>query len=304
MRGKGGRNDGSSIAMKPSWIRSTLPDPATHLRTRKLLRDHGLNTVCEEALCPNQCECFARRTATFLILGRTCTRACRFCAIPMEAHPPAPDPREPEGIAEVVAELGLTHVVITSVTRDDLADGGAGHFAAAVEALKRHNPSITVEVLIPDLRGEREALETVLWSRPDIVNHNLETVDRLYPTVRPQADYHRSLGLLTAVKTIDPGTVTKSGLMLGLGEESEEVLAAMADLRDASCEILTLGQYLRPSKQHHPVVRYVPPEEFTDLGRLGERMGFRAVFAAPLVRSSFHAAELFAKSSFSTTSLP
>ena len=282
--------------MKPSWIRSTLPDPATHLRTRKLLRDHGLNTVCEEALCPNQCECFGRRTATFLILGRTCTRACTFCAIPSEEHPPAPDPQEPERIAEVAAELGLNHVVITSVTRDDLADGGAGHFAAAVEALKRHNPSITVEVLIPDLRGEREALETVLRSRPDVVNHNLETVDRLYPAVRPQADYRRSLRLLETVKAIDPGTVTKSGLMLGLGEEREEVLAAMADLREASCEMLTLGQYLQPSKQHHPVVRYVTPEEFANLGREGERMGFRAVFAAPLVRSSFHAAELFAGS--------
>jgi len=280
--------------MKPSWIRSTLLDPATHLRTRKLLRDHGVNTVCEGALCPNQGECFSRRTATFLILGRTCTRACAFCAIPSDERPPIPDPQEPGRIAGAAAELGLKHVVITAVTRDDLADGGAGHFAAAVEALKRRNPSITVEVLIPDLQGDRTALRALLRSRPDVVNHNLETVDRLYPGVRPQADYRRSLGLLKTVKEIEPAGITKSGLMLGLGEEREEVLAAMNDLRGVSCEMLTLGQYLQPSKRHHPVARYVTPEEFADLRSAGKRMGFRAVFAAPLVRSSFHAAELFA----------
>jgi lipoic acid synthetase len=280
--------------MKPAWLRCKLPDQALLLKTRGLLRSRGLNSVCDEALCPNLCECFSRGTATFLILGRTCTRACAFCAIPSEERPPAPDPQEPERIAEVAAELGLNHVVITSVTRDDLADGGAGQFAAAVEALRRHNPSIIVEVLIPDLRGDRDALETVLRSRPDIVNHNLETIDRLYLTVRPQADYRRSLHLLMTVKAIDPGTVTKSGLMLGLGEKREEVLAAMADLRKVSCELLTVGQYLQPSKRHHPVVRYITPEEFADLGRAGEQMGFRAVFSAPLVRSSFHAAELFA----------
>lgn len=280
--------------MKPAWLRCRLTDQATLLKTRGLLRSHGLNSVCEEALCPNLSECFGRGTATFLILGRTCTRACTFCAIPPEERPPAPDPGEPERIATAAAELGLKHVVITSVTRDDIADGGAGHFGAVVDAVKRHSPSITVEVLIPDLQGDRAALETVLRSRPDIVNHNMETVYRLYPAVRPQADYSRSVGLLKMVKEIDPGKVTKSGLMLGLGEGREEVLAAMADLRGASCEILTLGQYLQPSKRHHPVVRYVTPGEFADLGREGKRMGFRAVFAAPLVRSSFHAAEVFA----------
>ncbi len=280
--------------MKPVWLRSKLPDPAMQLRTQKLLRDHGLNTVCEEALCPNQCECFSRRTATFLILGRTCTRDCTFCAIPSGARPPAPDSQEPERVARAAAELGLRHVVITSVTRDDLADGGAGHFAAAVKVLKRQDPSITVEVLIPDLQGKREALEAVVRSRPDIVNHNLETVPRLYPAVRPLADYRRSLHLLKTVKEIDPGAITKSGLMLGLGEEREELLATMAGLRGVSCDILTLGQYLQPSERHHPVVRYVTPEEFASLGHAGEKMGFRAVFAAPLVRSSFHAAELFA----------
>jgi lipoic acid synthetase len=280
--------------MKPAWLRCRLTDQAMLRKMRGLLRSHGLNSVCEEALCPNQCECFGQGIATFLILGRTCTRACTFCAIPSEERPPAPDPQEPERIARATAELGLKHVVITSVTRDDIADGGAGHFAAVVEALKRHSPSITVEVLIPDLQGERKALEAVLRSRPDVVNHNLETVPRLYPAVRPQADYRRSVRLLQMVKEIDPEKVTKSGLMLGLGEERKEVLAAMADLRGVSCEILTLGQYLQPSKRHHPVVRYVTPGEFTDLGRESERMGFRAVFSAPLVRSSFHAAEVFA----------
>lgn len=280
--------------MKPPWLRCRATDLAMHGKTRGLLRSHGLSSVCEEALCPNQSDCFGRGIATFLILGRTCTRACTFCAIPSEETPPAPDPREPERIAAVAAELGLNHVVITSVTRDDMTDGGAGHFAAVVEALKRRSPAITVEVLIPDLQGDREALEAVLRSRPDVLNHNLETVPRLYPSVRPQADYNRSVHLLRIVKAIDPETVTKSGLMLGLGEERGEVLAAMGDLRGARCDMLTLGQYLQPSKRHHPVVRYVTPGEFADLGREGERMGFRAVFSAPLVRSSFHAAELLA----------
>lgn len=281
--------------MKPAWLRCRLTDQATLRKTRGVLRNHGLNSVCEEALCPNLSECFGQGTATFLILGRTCTRACTFCAIPSEERPPDPDPLEPERIAMATAALGLKHVVITSVTRDDIADGGAGHFGAVVEAVRRHSPAITVEVLIPDLRGDRAALEAILRSRPDILNHNLETVPRLYPAVRPQADYRRSVRLLEMVKEIDPGKVTKSGLMLGLGEGREEIIAAMADLREAVCDILTLGQYLQPSRRHHPVVRYVTPEEFADLGRQGRRMGFRGVFAAPLVRSSFHAAELLAE---------
>jgi lipoyl synthase len=281
--------------MKPAWLRCKLPDLPSIEKMRGLLRSHNLNTVCEGALCPNQGECFSRGTATFLILGRTCTRSCTFCAIPSDARPPAPDPQEPERIAKAAAELRLEHVVITSVTRDDLADGGAAHFAATVETLKRRCPQTTVEVLIPDLHGSETALEEIIRSRPDIINHNLETVPRLYPEVRPQAHYSRSLGLLQRVKRIDPEMVTKSGLMLGMGEEREEILAVMADLCAVSCDLLTLGQYLRPSEQHHPVVRYVTPEEFAGLGREGERMGFRAVFAAPLVRSSFHAADLFAK---------
>jgi lipoic acid synthetase len=281
--------------MKPVWLRCKLPDLPSIQKMRGLLRSHNLNTVCEKALCPNQGECFSRGTATFLILGSTCTRSCAFCAIPSDKLPPAPDPQEPERIARAAADMRLTHVVVTSVTRDDLADGGAAHFAVTIKTLKQHYPQIIVEVLIPDFQGKATALETVMQSRPDIINHNLETIPRLYPGVRPQAHYRRSVRLLQMVKEIDPGKITKSGLMLGLGEEREEILAVMADLRAVSCDLLTLGQYLQPSERHHPVVRYVTPEEFTDLGREGEKMGFRAVFAAPLVRSSFHAADVFAK---------
>ncbi len=281
--------------MKPVWLRRKLPDQESLQRMRSLLRGHGLNTVCEGALCPNQGECFAHGTATFLILGRTCTRNCTFCAIPSEDRPPAPDPQEPERVARAAAELGLKHVVITSVTRDDLEDGGASHFARTVTALRVQDPRIVVEILIPDFQGSRTALEMVVESGPDILNHNVETVPRLYPEVRPQAQYGRSLDLLKTVKEIRPGKITKSGLMLGLGEEKEEVVEAMANLRAVSCDLLTLGQYLQPSGRHHPVVRYVPPEEFEELRREGEEMGFKAVFSAPLVRSSFHAAEVFKK---------
>ncbi len=281
--------------MKPVWLRRKLPDPEALKKMRGLLQRFALNTVCEGALCPNQGECFGRGTATFLILGRTCTRNCTFCAIPSEEHPPAPDPGEPDRIAQAAAELGLTHVVITSVTRDDLEDGGSSHFATTVKALKKRNPQIVVEVLIPDFQGSPTALEKVVESNPDIINHNLETVPRLYPEVRPQAMYSRSIDLLKMVKGFNPGKITKSGLMLGLGEEKEEVLQVMANLRSVSCDLLTLGQYLQPSGRHHPVVRYIPPEEFEELRREGEEMGFRGVFSAPLVRSSFHAAEVFGK---------
>lgn len=281
--------------MKPVWLRRKLPDQESMAKMRGLLRRHGLNTVCEGALCPNQGECFGQGTATFLILGRTCTRHCTFCAIPSEDRPPAPDPEEPERVARAAAELRLNYVVITSVTRDDLKDGGASHFTATVQALRNHDPRMIVELLIPDFQGSWSALRTVVGSAPDVLNHNLETVPRLYPEVRPQAVYSRSLDLLKRVKELKPEMVTKSGLMLGLGEEKEEVLQAMANLRDVSCDYLTLGQYLRPSGRHHPVVKYLPPEEFDDLRRKGEELGFRAVFSAPLVRSSFHAADVFKK---------
>lgn len=279
--------------MKPVWLRRKLPDQKALQKMRELLGRHNLNTVCQGALCPNQGECFGQGTATFLILGKTCTRNCTFCAIPAEERPPAPDPQEPQRIAAAAAELGLTHVVITSVTRDDLEDGGAFHFATTVRALKQHNPDIVVEVLIPDFQGSLAALRMVIDSNPDIINHNVETVSRLYRDVRPQADYRRSIGLLRTVKEINPEKITKSGLMLGLGEQWNEVLQVMSDLREISCDLLTLGQYLQPSGRHHPVVRYVPPEEFEDLRKKGQEMGFRAVFSAPLVRSSFHAAEVF-----------
>jgi lipoic acid synthetase len=281
--------------MKPVWLRRKAPDPEALQKMRSLLLRYGLNTVCQGALCPNQGECFGTGTATFLILGRTCTRNCTFCAIPSEEHPPAPDPGEAERIARATAELGLKHVVITSVTRDDLPDGGAAHFAETVRALKKNGTQGIVEVLIPDFQGSLEALETVVHSGPDIINHNLETVPRLYPEVRPQADYRRSLHLLQRVKEIDPGKISKSGLMLGLGEEHQEVLQVMGDLQEVSCDLLTLGQYLQPSDKHHPVVRYIPPEEFEELRRRGEELGFKGVFSAPLVRSSFHAAEIFKK---------
>jgi len=288
--------------MKPEWLRRKLPDPEPLNKMRTLLQRHGLNTVCQGALCPNQGECFGQGTATFLILGKTCTRNCTFCAIPTEERPPAPDPDEPRRIARAAAELGLKHVVITSVTRDDLADGGASHFARTVGALREITPEIVLEVLIPDFQGSAEALRRVMGSGPDILNHNLETVPRLYPEVRPQAVYSRSLELLKGAKGMAPAGITKSGLMLGLGEEREEVRRAMADLREVSCDLLTLGQYLRPSGRHHPVARYVPPEEFEDLRVEGEKLGFKAVFSAPLVRSSFHAAEIFEKISFATES--
>jgi lipoic acid synthetase len=281
--------------MKPVWLRRKLPDPETLKKMRGLLQRHELNTVCEGALCPNQGECFGQGTATFLILGKTCTRSCTFCAIPTQDRPPAPDSDEPERIARAAAELSLKHVVVTSVTRDDLPDGGATHFARTVRALRKSNPDMVIEVLIPDFQGAPEALQIVVDSVPDIMNHNLETVPRLYAEVRPQADYGRSLRLLERIKTVKRERVTKSGLMLGLGEERDEILQAMADLRKVSCDLLTLGQYLQPSGKHHPVVRFVTPEEFEDFRKAGEEMGFGAVFSAPLVRSSFHAAEVFKK---------
>ena len=279
--------------MKPLWLRRKIPDQEALQKMRGLLQRYGLNTVCESALCPNRGECFHRGTATFLILGRTCTRSCTFCAIPSEERPPAPDPEEPQRIAQAASELRLTHVVVTSVTRDDLEDGGASHFAKTVRAVKKTESTVVVEVLIPDFQGSFESLKIVADSGPDIINHNLETVPRLYPEVRPQADYRRSLHLLKTVKEIVPKRATKSGLMLGLGEQRNEVLEVMNDLRNISCDLLTLGQYLQPSGRHHPVVRYIPPEEFEELHSAGEKMGFKGVFSAPLVRSSFHAAEVF-----------
>ena len=280
----------------PSWFKKRMPPPGVMAEMNTLLGGLHLNTICQSALCPNIGDCFTRHTATFLILGDTCTRNCTFCAV-SQGKPEPVDIREPQHVAEAVAKLGLKHVVITSVTRDDLPDGGAGHFARTIALLKQENPDITVEVLVPDFEGSAEALRSVMATRPDVLNHNIETVPRLYPEVRPMANFSRSVELLRAAKTMNSSIITKSGLMVGLGETPDEVIEAMAALREASCDLLTIGQYLQPSPRHHPVVRFIPPEEFEEFARLGRNIGFRRVASAPLVRSSFDAAELYGKMS-------
>jgi len=260
----------------------------------QLLDGLSLHTICQSAHCPNVGECFSRKTATFLILGNICTRRCTFCAVE-KGHPLPVDEAEPRHLLEAAEKLDLSYIVITSVTRDDLADGGASQFAKVINLLRENRSGAIVEVLIPDFRGSAEALKLVVEARPQVINHNVETVPRLYPKVRPGADYSRSLELLFMVKNLNPGIITKSGLMLGLGETREEVVEVMKDLREANCGLLTLGQYLQPSARHHPVIRFVPPEEFTRYRDIGREMGFIDVAAAPLVRSSFKAAELYAK---------
>ena len=275
---------------KPSWIRARAPVGPEVARIRRILRESHLATVCEEANCPNLGECFNHGTATFMILGDLCTRRCPFCDV-AHGRPEAPDPSEPAHLAETVAALGLRYVVITSVDRDDLRDGGAGQFAACLRAVRDRCPETRLEVLVPDFRG-REAVALAQFADdavPDVFNHNLETVPRLYAQARPGADYAGSLRLLADFKSGHPGVPTKSGLMLGLGEEAEEVLATMADLRAHGCEMLTLGQYLQPSREHLPVRRYWTPDEFEALRRAGEAMGFSNVASGAMVRSSYHA---------------
>jgi lipoic acid synthetase len=281
------------------WRRASPGSEAAVSRMAGLLDGLALHTVCQEARCPNLTECFGRGTATFLILGDQCTRGCHFCAVE-PGRPATPDPAEPERVSEAAARLGLDHVVLTSVTRDDLPDGGAGHFAAAIQALRQRLPQATVEVLIPDLRGSQAALATVLEAGPDVLNHNVETVPRLYRAVRPGADYHRSLALLARAKALRPDAVTKSGLMLGLGERTAEVLQVLHDLRQARCELLTLGQYLQPTDRQLPVARYVPPDEFEAWGQKARAMGFRGVASGPLVRSSHQAEALWADALLAT----
>jgi len=278
----------------PPWFKKKIPDARLLLGMERLLGGLNLHTICESALCPNQGDCFAQGTATFLILGDVCTRHCTFCAV-KKGLPSPVDEKEPEHLLEAVEKLGLRHVVITSVTRDDLPDGGASQFAKTILALKGKRKDLTVEVLIPDFRGSLESLKVVVDARPEVINHNLETVPRLYPEVRPQADYRRSLNLLSLVRKLDSLMVTKSGLMLGLGERRDEIVGVMEDLRGVECDLLTMGQYLQPSSSHHPVVRYLPPEEFSEYEKMGRDMGFADVVSAPLVRSSFHAAQLYAK---------
>ena len=275
---------------KPSWLKVPAPGGANYVALKGLMRDLKLHTVCEEAHCPNIGECWEHKAATFMILGDVCTRNCAYCAV---AHgtPAALDLDEPARLAEAVARMGLEFVVITSVDRDDLPNGGAEIFAGAITAIRRRLPDTSVEVLIPDFKGNPEALHIVVQARPDILNHNLETIERLYRIARPGGRYARALELLRRAKELDPTLLTKSGLMCGLGEEWDELLVAMRDLRTEGVDILTLGQYLRPSAEHLPIARYYTPDEFAELKRLGLAMGFRHVESGPLVRSSYHAWE-------------
>ncbi|EKO39079.1 MAG: lipoate synthase [Solidesulfovibrio magneticus str. Maddingley MBC34] len=276
------------MARKPSWLRRPLPQGPAFSRTKGLLRDLRLNTVCDGANCPNRLECYDKGVAAFLILGRVCTRDCAFCDIP-PGRPEPVDGQEPDRLAQAAARLKLGHVVVTSVSRDDLPDGGAGHFAAVLRALRRDLPGATLEVLIPDFGGDPNSLGTVQGARPDVLNHNLETVPALYEAIRPQAVYARSLDLLARAKQAVPTGLTKSGIMLGLGETPDQIRGVLADLAAVRCDIVTMGQYLAPSARHAPVVRYAPPEEFDAWAAYGLSLGIPAMHCAPLVRSSYNA---------------
>ena len=279
---------------KPDWIRVKAPVSKGYLATQAIVRANGLHTVCEEAGCPNIGECWERKHATFMVMGDTCTRACAFCNVRTGLPRPL-DPAEPARVAEATAKLGLTHLVVTSVDRDDRDDGGAGHFAQVIRAVRAHCPATTIEVLTPDFLRKDGAAETVVAAKPDVFNHNLETVPSKYLTVRPGARYFASIRLLQRVKELDPSIFTKSGIMLGLGEERNEVLQVMDDLRAADVDFLTVGQYLQPTRKHHEVVRFVPPEEFKVYETIAYAKGFLMVSASPLTRSSHHAGEDFAR---------
>ena len=291
---KAGRPDNPVQLRKPDWIRVRAPNHPVYHETRALMRANGLVTVCEEAACPNIGECWSQRHATMMIMGEICTRACSFCNV-RTGLPEALDASEPARVADAVAKLGLRHVVITSVDRDDLADGGAAHIAAVIVAIRAAAPGTTVEVLTPDFLRKPGAVEMVVAARPDVFNHNLETVPRLYPTIRPGARYYQSLRLLDQVKSLDPAAFTKSGLMVGLGEQRGEVLQVMDDMRMAGIDFLTLGQYLQPSPKHAAVDRFIPPEEFADYASMARAKGFLMVSATPLTRSSYHADADFAQ---------
>ncbi len=280
---------------KPDWIRVKAPTSKAYGETRKLMRDLGLNTVCEEAACPNIGECWTKKHATVMILGDVCTRACAFCNV-KTGMPRAVDPLEPEHVATAAAEMGLEHIVITSVDRDDLPDGGAGQFVRVIEALRRTTPDTTIEILTPDFRGKmREAVEAIVAARPDVYNHNLETVPRLYPTIRPGARYYSSLRLLEEVKRHNPLIFTKSGIMLGLGEQRLEVHQVMDDMRSADIDFLTMGQYLQPTPRHAKVEEFVTPKAFDAFKAIANAKGFLQVASSPLTRSSYHAGEDFAE---------
>ncbi|MBA4208088.1 MAG: lipoyl synthase [Parvibaculum sp.] len=282
------------ILRKPEWIRVKAPGSPVYAETKQVVRENGLVTVCEEAGCPNIGECWTKKHATMMIMGDTCTRACSFCNV--KTGLPAPlDAEEPEKVANAVAKLGLRHVVITSVDRDDLADGGAQHFVEVIEAIRRRSPGTTIEILTPDFLRKEGALEKVVAARPDVFNHNLETVPRLYLNIRPGARYFHSLRLLQRVKELDPTIFTKSGIMVGLGEAREEVLQVMDDMRSAAIDFLTIGQYLQPTRKHAAIDRFVTPDEFKSYETIARTKGFLLVSASPLTRSSYHADEDFAR---------
>jgi lipoic acid synthetase len=278
----------SPVPRKPDWIRVRAPGSEEYLKTRALMRELNLVTVCEEAACPNIGECWSQRHATMMIMGAVCTRACAFCNV-ATGRPGRLDADEPAHVAEAVGKLGLRHVVITSVDRDDLPDGGAAHFAAVIRGIRDASPETTIEILTPDFLRKEGALEVVVEARPDVFNHNLETVPRLYPSVRPGARYYHSLRLLDRVKQLDPSLFTKSGLMAGLGESKQEVTQVMDDLRCAEVDFLTIGQYLQPTVKHHPIDRFVTPDEFAEFRTLALSKGFLLVSSSPLTRSSYHA---------------
>lgn len=277
---------------KPDWLKIKKGEMREIRDVEKMLAANQLHTVCREANCPNRMECYGNKTATFLIMGPNCTRGCRFCNVTKEA-PLCLDPQEPVRVAAAVVELGLKHAVVTSVTRDDLEDGGASHFVAVIRAIREASPGTSVEVLIPDLRGNWEALETIMNEKPDILNHNIETIERLYPEIRPEAVYTRSLELLSRAKAMQPHILTKSGLMLGLGETEEEVLKLLGDLRAHQVDLVTIGQYLPPSAEHYPVKEYVHPDVFESLSKQGMALGFQDVSSGPLVRSSYNAGKVY-----------
>jgi lipoic acid synthetase len=275
---------------KPAWLRKKFGADPNLFLTEHILEDLQLNTVCREALCPNYAECFSKKTATFMILGVSCTRNCRFCNV-VHAIPEPPDPGEPARIGAAVARLGLRYVVVTSVTRDDLPDGGAGQFAGVIAEIRRQSPETAIEVLIPDFRGNADALRTVAAAHPDVISHNMETVKSLYDEVRPEAEYEQSLRVVAGIKEMDAAIRSKSGIMVGLGETKAQVLSLMDDLRAADCEFITIGQYLAPSREHHEVVEYIHPDIFAEYGEIAYAKGFSFAASAPFVRSSYQAGE-------------
>jgi lipoic acid synthetase len=293
----------SPVQKKPDWIRVKAPVSAGYFATQKIMRDNGLHTVCEEAGCPNIGECWEKKHATFMIMGDTCTRACAFCNV-KTGLPGALDASESGHVADATAKLGLAHIVVTSVDRDDLPDGGARHFAETIQAIRERCPQTTIEVLTPDFLRKDGALEIVVEAKPDVFNHNLETVPSLYLTVRPGARYFHSLRLLQRVKELDPAMFTKSGIMVGLGEERNEVVQVMDDMRSAQVDFLTIGQYLQPTRKHHEVKRFVPPDEFKSLETIAYTKGFLMVASSPLTRSSHHAGDDFARLKAARTAAP